>query len=66
MKDELNEKNKLRSPRKLLKTISNGTTSLWPFVSFKRKFVQNQIGKVKLKSLHNIMHVFTSILTNKK
>ena len=39
MKDELNEKNKLRSPRNLLKTISNGTTSLWLFVSFKRKFV---------------------------
>ena len=49
MKDELNEKNKLRSPRNLLKTISNGTTSLWLFVSFKRKFVQNQTGKVKLK-----------------
>ena len=41
-----NEKNKLRSPRNLLKGISNGT-SLWSFVSFKHKPFQKQMGKVK-------------------
>ena len=42
--NKLNEENKLRSPRNLMKGISNGT-SFWPFVSFKHKAVQNQMGK---------------------
>ena len=45
MKDELNEKNKFVSPRNLLKTVFNGITSFWPFISFNHKFVQNQIDK---------------------
>ena len=44
-KDKLNEEDKFRSPRNLLKGISDGT-SFRPFVSFKHKSVQNQMGKV--------------------
>ena len=45
-KDKLNEENKLRSPRNLLKGMSNVT--FWrPFVTFKYKAVKNQMGKVK-------------------
>ena len=43
---KLNEENKLRSRRNLLKGISYGT-SFRSFVSFKHKPVQNQMGKVK-------------------
>ena len=47
-KDKLNEENKLRSPRKLLKGISNDTFSRL-FVTFKNKAVKNQMRKVKPK-----------------
>ena len=39
MSMSLNEKNKFVSPRNLLKTVFNGITSFWPFISFKHKFV---------------------------
>ena len=67
MSMSLNEKNKFVSPRNLLKTVFNGITSFWPFISFKHKFVQNQIDKkTKTKGLHNMMHVYASIFTNEK
>ena len=62
-KDKLNEENKLRSPRNLLKGMSNVT--FWrPFVTFKYKAVKNQMGKVK-PTFPQYDAIFVSIFTNK-